>query len=244
MGSQQLLLSRKVIRMSGYDFRDACESGDLDKVKGLIKDVDINETDEYGFTGLHLASEHGHLKIVEELMAAGCKIDELIYAGACCGCIHLAIMKENMELLKLLLAKKCEVNLIDDINGNSPLYLATTLDQVETVKILIAAGADVNLADWDEKTPLHFAASNGFGEVAKLLIEAKASIDAVDANGKTPYDMADAVKENEMMDFLKACATGKIPAKAPAAKVREARVMKEVIPLQGCGEGCANPNDD
>jgi len=278
MGSQQLALSRKVIRMSGYDFRDACESGDLDKVKGLIKDVDINETDEYGFTGLHLASEHGHLKIVEELMAAGCKldplvfdsyylpihqavskghneiakklinagckIDELIYAGACCGCIHLAIMKENMEILKLLLAKKCEVNLIDDINGNSPLYLATTLDQVETVKILIAAGADVNLADWDEKTPLHFAASNGFGEVAKLLIEAKASIDAVDANGKTPYDMADAVKENEMMDFLKACATGKIPAKAPAAKVREARVMKEVIPLQGCGEGCANPNDD
>ena len=51
------------------------------------------------------------------------------------------------------------------------------------------------------------------------MIEAKASIDAVDANGKTPYDMADAVKENEMMDFLKACATGKIPAKAPAAKV-------------------------
>ena len=54
--------------MSGYDFRDACESGDLDKVKGLIKDVDINETDEYGYTGLHLAAEHGHLKIVEELM--------------------------------------------------------------------------------------------------------------------------------------------------------------------------------
>ena len=73
--------------MSGYDFRDACEAGDLDKVKGkfqllllrenccetqihsgLIKSVDINETDEYGYTGLHLASEHGHLKVVEELM--------------------------------------------------------------------------------------------------------------------------------------------------------------------------------
>lgn len=35
---------------------------------GLIKSVDINETDEYGYTGLHLASEHGHLKVVEELM--------------------------------------------------------------------------------------------------------------------------------------------------------------------------------
>eukprot|EP00090_Calanus_glacialis_P039743 TRINITY_DN69212_c0_g1_i1.p1 TRINITY_DN69212_c0_g1~~TRINITY_DN69212_c0_g1_i1.p1 ORF type:complete len:264 (-),score=88.84 TRINITY_DN69212_c0_g1_i1:111-902(-) len=262
--------------MSGYDFRDACESGDLDKVKGLIKDVDINETDEYGYTGLHLAAEHGHLKIVEELMAAGCKldplvfdsyylpihnavnkghteiakklinggckIDELIYAGACCGCIHLAIMKENKEIFNLLLEKKCDVNLADEINGNSPLYLATTLDQVDTVKKLIAAGADVNLADWDEKTPLHFAAANGFGEVAKVLVDAKATLDANDANGKTPLDLANDVKEDEMITFLKACATGKIPAKAPATKVREARVYKEVIPLEGCGEGCANPN--
>ena len=37
-------------------------------LSGLIKSVDINETDEYGYTGLHMASEHGHLKVVEELM--------------------------------------------------------------------------------------------------------------------------------------------------------------------------------
>ena len=28
-----------------------------------IPQVDINETDEYGFTGLHMASENGHLKV-------------------------------------------------------------------------------------------------------------------------------------------------------------------------------------
>ena len=28
-----------------------------------ISQVDINETDEYGFTGLHMASENGHLKV-------------------------------------------------------------------------------------------------------------------------------------------------------------------------------------
>ena len=28
----------------------------------------MNETDEFGYTGLHLAAEHGHLKVVEELM--------------------------------------------------------------------------------------------------------------------------------------------------------------------------------
>ena len=28
-----------------------------------MSQVDINETDEYGFTGLHMASENGHLKV-------------------------------------------------------------------------------------------------------------------------------------------------------------------------------------
>ena len=36
--------------------------------QGLIKSIDVNETDEFGYTGLHLAAEHGHLKVVEELM--------------------------------------------------------------------------------------------------------------------------------------------------------------------------------
>merc|ERR1712012_483859 len=151
--------------MSGYDFRDACEAGDLDKVKGLIKSVDVNETDEYGYTGLHLAAEHGHMKVVEELMAAGakldplvfdsyylpvhlainkghtdiakklinagCKINELIYMGACCGPIHLSIMKENMEIFNLLLEKKCDLNLCDEVNGNTPLMLATSLNMLD-----------------------------------------------------------------------------------------------------------------
>ena len=74
-------------------------------------------------------------------------------------------------------------------------------------------------ADWDEKTPLHFAVANGFGEVVKVLVDSKADLEAKDGNGKTPYDLANDVKEEEIAVFLKACASGKIPAKAPAGKV-------------------------
>lgn len=262
--------------MSGFEFRDACEAGDLDKVKGLIGSVDLNEIDECGYTGLHFACEYGHIKIVEELMAAGAnldpmvfdsymlplhmainknhtdiakklieagaKIDELTYAGACCTPLHYAILKDNPDLIKLLISKKCDVNLADELNGNTPLYIATTLDKVDIVKQLITAGADVNIADWDDKTPLHFAASSGFGEIALLLVKAKADLNAKDSTGVTPLEAADKVKEDEMMKFLTECASGKVPAQAPKAKVREARVFKEVIPIEGCGEGCANPN--
>ena len=47
----------------------------------------------------------------------------------------------------------------------------------------------------------------------------KLSFKAEDENGKTAEQIAEDVKEDEMAAFLKACATGKIPAKAPAAKV-------------------------
>ena len=81
-------------------------------------------------------------------------------------------------------------------------------------------------------------------------------------------------KEAAFVEYLKACEGGKVPAKAPVARVRpfdgdeiekikieirivkitiglsmlmvlqvrEVFVAKEVIPLEGCGEGCANPN--
>ena len=77
------------------------------------------------------------------------------------------------------------------------------------------------MADWNSKTPLHCAAAAGFGEVAKILVEAKIDIKAEDENGKTAENIAEDVKEDEMAAFLKACATGKIPAKAPAAKVNK-----------------------
>ena len=97
--------------------------------------------------------------------------------------------------------------------------LATSLNMVNIVKSLIKEGADVNLADWSSKTPLHCAAAAGFGEIAKILVEAKADVKAEDENGKTAENLAEDIKEDEMAAFLKACASGKIPAKAPAAKV-------------------------
>ena len=112
-------------------------------------------------------------------------------------------MKENMELFKLLVSKKCDVNNPDDINGNSPLFLATTLQQLDTMKALIAAGADVNLVDWDGKTPAHYAAYAGFGEELHLLCTSKADLtvkDGAEADGMTALESAEKVNENNLYD--------------------------------------------
>ena len=51
----------------------------------------------------------------------------------------------NDNRFQLLLEKKCELDLCDEINGNTPIMLATSLNQLETVKRLIKEGADINL---------------------------------------------------------------------------------------------------
>ena len=83
--------------------------------------------------------------------------------------------------------KKCDINLADEVNGNSPLMLATSLNmvscrslslcqtdiiclQVNIVKTLIKEGADVNLADWNSKTPLHCAAAAGEEKIFLSLV--------------------------------------------------------------------------
>ena len=77
----------------------------------------MNETDEFGYTGLHLAAEHGHLKVVEELMvrqcsdnlnegfyvffvflqAGGAKLDPLVFDSYYLP-VHLAINKVKIFL--------------------------------------------------------------------------------------------------------------------------------------------------
>ena len=78
---------------------------------------------------------------------------------------------------------------------------------------------DLELRDPHGRTALMLAVMLGRTSLAKILVEAKADVKAEDENGKTAENLAEDIKEDEMAAFLKACATGKIPAKAPTAKV-------------------------
>lgn len=112
----------------------------------MIKSIDVNETDEYGYTGLHLAAEHGHLKVVEELMvrqlcggkiyleniifkqyqAGGAKLDPLVFDSYYLP-VHLAINKVGLRRKRKIL------KFITNVQGHT-----------EIAKKLINAGCKIN----------------------------------------------------------------------------------------------------
>ena len=52
----------------------------------------MNETDEYGYTGLHMASENGHLEVVKLLVAEKAGLDKLVFESYLTP-LHLALSK-------------------------------------------------------------------------------------------------------------------------------------------------------
>ena len=104
--------------------------------------------------------------------------------------LHNAVWTGNIELVKMLLEKKADVN-ARKTDGATPLFLAAIRGHTEIVKLLLDYKADVNRGLPDGDTPLHTAAWNGHPEVVKILLENKADVNARKRpDGDTPLHAA------------------------------------------------------
>jgi ankyrin repeat protein len=108
--------------------------------------------------------------------------------------LHLACIKHNPEIIKILLKHKANPNK-GDVDGVTPLHLLIESDApASLVESLIYNGAFVNEVDYHQNTPLHVACYNGRLEHAKILIRNNA-----DVNKRT---------EDQMTALHLACETG------------------------------------
>jgi len=105
--------------------------------------------------------------------------------------LHNAVLKNKLEIVKLLLAQdKIEVN-IPNNEGKTPLYYAVLENKLEIVELLLKhQKIDVNLKNNIGKTPLYYAVLENKAEIVKLLLEHK----KIDVNSKiigmTPLHLA------------------------------------------------------
>jgi len=115
--------------------------------------------------------------------------------------IH-AIRNNWPNIIKHLIESGADIN-IRDIDGSTPLHIATNSSNIDIVKYLILSGADINQVDNYGRTPLYNATIQSNIDMIKYLVESGANIDACNANGFTSLHLAAIVTQNlDIVEYL------------------------------------------
>lgn len=184
----------------------AAQEGLYDVAEYLIsKGANVNSTDEYGDTPLHIASYFGNLSIVRMLARNGASIHSRNKSGWTP--LHNAAQEGHYEVVEYLISEDADINAETKISifksesknatsyesksGNlTPLHLAVKEGRLDVADLLIKWGADVNAEDINVCTPLHLASLNGELKIAKQLVKAGANARKKDIHWDTAFHFA------------------------------------------------------
>ena len=183
-------------------------------VKSLLKNIDVNCTDDYGHNALNSATQNNDFTAVHLLLAhrPSIFINNRDRYGQ--NSISIAAQHGYFDILKLL-HQTAEIRgngaSVDDLltnpdyNGCTPIWHAARLQDPSCIKYLLvhtpAWAADTR--DKYGETPLMVAASYGCVEVVRLLLRSgRVEVDARDDSGRTPLALAAWIGEAETVTVL------------------------------------------
>ncbi|XP_055838336.1 ankyrin-1-like [Episyrphus balteatus] len=145
--------------------------------------VDIEASDEFGRTPLHLTVPHKYSENDKNIPN---------YKGE--NKLHLVLANQSYinkttEMAKILLRMGANVNAATYKNNLTTLHIACEEGLASIIKVLLEYKADVNCISVNG-TPLHFAAKNDNEFIIEMLLAKKADIDLKNKNGDTALHIA------------------------------------------------------
>ena len=199
----------------------AVSMGDIEKVKDLISNNEcVNEIDQYGNTGLHLAKDPD---IVSCLLHASCDFNAQNFNGntALNSWYQLNLKSPNTKFdfkatrnIMIALIKAggdCNIpnNLGQTILHTLLLYggkdaISLTQEQVtELMTLAIIEGhADVNIADYEMHIPLHYAVTENWITVVEVLLQNGSVVNSKNAWGSTALHLLAYNEDCESIETL------------------------------------------
>lgn len=114
--------------------------------------------------------ENNDINTVQTLLIEKVNLDKVLLTKL----LFSAIIKQNIDMVKILVAAGANMNEIKD--DYTPLMLALSHTQGEIAKFLIDAGANIAAKNSRNCTALYYAITNGQDDIAQLLISKGADL--------------------------------------------------------------------
>ena len=165
---------------------NAAINGDADTVLSLLAaGMEINATDEYGWTSLLHAVKHSNVAVIKLLLDKGANVNAQSKRGITA--LHLAAAKGQTDIVRSLLAHGAIAE-ISSASQDTPLLRAADIGNEEIVKLLLLHGANVDARNSIGETPLLIAYRRK--DVLRTLLDNGADINAQDNKGQTALILA------------------------------------------------------
>ena len=176
--------------------------GHTETVRYLVglKEVDVNQKDNDGYTAMLLATERSHADVVQVLIDAGADFEVKDEEGS--SPLLWACYSGQVAVVKMLVGAGADVCVTNN-QGDTCLMLAARNGHIETVRTLLCM-PEVDMNQYTGGfTTLHHAVSQKQSGVSKLLIDAGADVEAKsDGMGRTPLHCACEVGERDIAKML------------------------------------------
>lgn len=160
-----------------------------DIVKWILKKaktikINIDQTNAIGYSALMYAVEKNDNVICELLLQAGSNANQQFSDGY--SLLTKAIKNKNLEIVKLLVKYKAQLNRQDIAYKKTPIMHALESQLVDICKVLLKAGSLPNQKYSKRSNLLTEAIGLKNLEIIKLLVKHKAKIDAFNGTENTP----------------------------------------------------------
>lgn len=152
------------------------------------RDVDLDATDKYDFTPLHIACHLGKADCVQILLDHGAKVNSWTDQPAIeTTPLSLAIANGHFQAVRILLNHRPR---LIELCGK-PLIHASRKGKTDMVKFLWEHGANISYVDFHGQTALHKACISGNTNLVGFLLSGlKIAVDCSDKSDRTPLYFA------------------------------------------------------
>lgn len=127
---------------------DAVCKGEICKLQAILSKGEVNlfQADRFGRNLLHMAVLNGFREIANALLTFEHKLLNIPTLNRRSTPLHIAAKQGSVPLTSLLLTKKPELDHVD-LDGNTPLHLASQSKNITVFDKLVSAGSDTTIGN-------------------------------------------------------------------------------------------------